>query len=47
MAPAAKGVPLLDPAAWDRLGVPVSILTTIVKQSEPQVEETFAILVEG
>ncbi|BBA71005.1 HDOD domain-containing protein [Geobacter sulfurreducens] len=41
------GVPLLDPAAWDRLGVPVSILTTIVKQSEPQVEETFAILVEG
>ena len=33
--------------ASSALGVPVSILTTIVKQSEPQVEETFAILVEG
>ncbi|KAA0893264.1 HDOD domain-containing protein [Oryzomonas rubra] len=37
----------LDPAAWDRLGMPVNILATILKQSEPQIEETFDILMEG
>lgn len=40
-------VPPLDPAAWERLGMPVSTLGTILKQAEPQLEETFAILAEG
>ena len=39
-------VPPLDEHAWDRLGLPASMLNTILKQSEPQIEETFAILVE-
>lgn len=37
----------LDSGAWDRLGMPVNILATILKQSEPQIEETFDILMEG
>lgn len=40
-------VPPLEPVAWDRLGLPVSQLATILKQSETQIEEAFAILVEG
>lgn len=40
-------VPPLDPAAWDRLGMPVHQLDTIIKQAEPQIEETFGILTEG
>jgi HD-like signal output (HDOD) protein len=37
----------LEPAAWERLGLPVNILATILRQSEPQIEETFDILMEG
>jgi len=37
----------LEPAAWERLGLPVNILATILKQSEPQIGETFDILMEG
>jgi len=40
-------VPPLDKNAWERLGLPVSMLATIMKQAEPQLKETFAILVEG
>lgn len=40
-------VPPLDVGVWERLGIPVSMLGTILKQSEPQLEETFAILTEG
>jgi hypothetical protein len=40
-------VPPLDNNAWERLGLPVSMLATIMKQAEPQLKETFAILVEG
>ncbi|GFE60380.1 HDOD domain-containing protein [Geobacter sp. AOG2] len=36
-----------EPAAWERLGMPVNTLATILKQSEPQIEETFDILMEG
>jgi HD-like signal output (HDOD) protein len=39
-------VPPLDSQAWDRIGMPVTMLTTIVKQAEPLIEETFAILAE-
>jgi hypothetical protein len=39
-------VPPLDSSAWDRLGIPVSMIATILTQSEPQLKETFAILVE-
>lgn len=41
------GVQPLDSAAWDRLDLPVSILETILKQSEPQLEETYTILAEA
>jgi len=40
-------VPPLAEAAWDRLGMPISMLGTILKQSEPQIHETFTILTEG
>lgn len=40
-------VPPLEERAWDRLGLPVNMLNTILKQSEPQINETFNILVEG
>lgn len=40
-------VPPLDEAAWERLGIPISVLGTLLKQSEPQIHETFAILTEG
>jgi HD-like signal output (HDOD) protein len=40
-------VPPLDVAAWDRLGMPVNQLGAVLKQAEPQIEETFAILSEA
>lgn len=40
-------VPPLKERAWDRLGLPPTVLGAILKQSEPQIDETFAILVEG
>lgn len=40
-------VPPLDNGAWERLGLPISMIATIMKQAEPQLKETFAILVEG
>lgn len=40
-------VPPLEDRAWKRLGLPTSMLSIILKQSEQQIEETFAILVEG
>jgi HD-like signal output (HDOD) protein len=40
-------VPPLDQGAWERLNIPVSMIATVVKQAEPQLKETFAILVEG
>ena len=39
-------VPPLAPSAWERLGLPPSMLATILRQAEPQLEETFAILTE-
>ena len=36
----------LDEDAWNRLNMPVSMLSTVLKQSEPLIEETFAILME-
>ncbi|SNB45136.1 HDOD domain-containing protein [Geobacter sp. DSM 9736] len=36
----------LDENAWNRLGMPVSVLSTVLKQAEPQIEETFSILTE-
>ena len=40
-------IPPLKRAAWEKLGVPISMIEIILKQSEPQIEETFAILAEG
>lgn len=40
-------VPKLDEKAWERLNLPVSMLSTILKQSEPMIQETFSILSEG
>ena len=37
-------IPPLNPLAWNRLNIPPSALASIVKQAEPQLEETFAIL---
>lgn len=37
----------LEERAWERLGLPVSMLATILKQAEPQIEESFSILVEA
>jgi len=39
-------VPALDAAAWDRLGMSPHQLGAIIKQAEPQLEETFNILTE-
>lgn len=36
----------LDENAWKRLDMPVSMLATVLKQSEPLIDETFAILME-
>ncbi|MDD2365938.1 MAG: HDOD domain-containing protein [Desulfuromonadaceae bacterium] len=44
---AENGVPPLDPRAWDRLGFTVNMLGTVIKQSESQISETFAILSGG
>jgi len=38
-------VPPLENSAWERLGIPVSMIATVMKQAEPQLKETFAILV--
>lgn len=40
-------VPALDAGSWDRLGMSPHQLDTIIKQAEPQLEETFSILTEG
>ncbi|QVW36148.1 HDOD domain-containing protein [Geobacter sulfurreducens] len=40
-------VPPLATEAWDRVGIPVSMLSAIIRQSEQQLEETFAILTEN
>ncbi|OGU01107.1 MAG: HD family phosphohydrolase [Geobacteraceae bacterium GWC2_48_7] len=40
-------VPRMDENAWERLNMPVSMLSTILKQSEPLIHETFSILAEG
>ena len=41
------GVPPLDGPAWERLGVSPHMLGAVLKQSEPQIAETFAILSGG
>lgn len=41
------GVPPLDELAWERLGLSIQILGTVLKQSESQIAETFAILTGG
>jgi len=41
---AESGVPPLDVSAWDRLGLSPHMLIAVLKQSEPQITETFAIL---
>jgi HD-like signal output (HDOD) protein len=40
-------VPPLDNDAWRILDIPVNQLDTIIRQSESQIEETFAVLTEG
>jgi HD-like signal output (HDOD) protein len=40
-------VPPLDDVAWERFGGPVTSLATIIRQSESQMNETFAILADG
>lgn len=40
-------VPALDNTAWERLGMSPHQLGAVIKQAEPQLEETFSILVEG
>lgn len=39
-------VPPLDASSWERLGMTPHQLGTVLKQAEPQIEETFAILSE-
>ncbi|HXE95150.1 MAG TPA: HDOD domain-containing protein [Dongiaceae bacterium] len=41
------GVPPLDEPAWERLGLSAHMLGIVIKQSESQMEETFAILSGG
>jgi len=41
------GVPPLDGPAWERLGLSAHMLGAVLKQSEPQIAETFAILSGG
>lgn len=43
---AERCVPGLEEEAWARLGLPISMLGPLLKQTEPQIEETFAILME-
>jgi HD-like signal output (HDOD) protein len=43
---AARLVPPMSNAAWKLLDIPVSQLDTIIKQSETQIEEIFAVLSE-
>ncbi len=40
-------VTALDEPSWQRLGLPAGMLDTVIRQSEPQIEETCAILAEG
>lgn len=40
-------VPKIDEQAWERLSLPVSMLSGIIEQSEPMIMETFSILAEG
>jgi HD-like signal output (HDOD) protein len=44
---AEYGVPPLDEAAWERLGLSPHVMGTVLKQSESQIAETFAILSGG
>lgn len=44
---AEHGVPPLNEAAWERLGLSPHVMGTVLKQSEPQIAETFAILSGG
>lgn len=44
---AEHGVPPLDEIAWERLGLAPQMLGTVLKQSEPQISETYAILTGG
>ena len=37
-------VPPLDEPAWERLGIPVSMLSTIIAQADAQLTETMSIL---
>lgn len=39
-----RGLQSFKPSAWDHLGLPLSSLEIILKQSIPQTEETFSIL---
>jgi HD-like signal output (HDOD) protein len=41
------GVPPLDEPAWERLGLSPHMMGTVLKQSESQIAETFAILSGG
>lgn len=41
------GVPPLNEPAWDRLGLSAQMLGAVLKQAEPQIAETFAILSGG
>ena len=41
------GVPPLDEPAWERLGLSPHVLGSVLKQSEAQIAETFAILSGG
>lgn len=41
---AELSVPPLDESAWDRLGLQPNMFETVLKQSETQISETFAIL---
>jgi HD-like signal output (HDOD) protein len=36
----------LEECAWQRLGLPAGMLDTVIRQAEPQIEETCAILTE-
>jgi len=44
---AEYGVPPFDEDAWERLGLSTQIFGTVLKQSESQIAETFAILAGG
>lgn len=44
---AEYGVPPLNEAAWERLGLSPHVMGTVLKQSESQIAETFSILSGG